>query len=49
MYSSAPWSAGRVIGPPRQTRTASGAGPSTAKASLATTPMPDARVWLPKV
>src|SRR5882672_12148206 len=42
--SSAPRTADRVAGPPRQTRTASGGVPSVAKASLATTPTPVDRV-----
>ncbi|MDH6649234.1 UNVERIFIED_ORG: hypothetical protein M2312_003894 [Rhizobium esperanzae] len=44
MNSRAPCSLSRVIGPPRQTRTASGEAPSTVKASLATTPMPEERI-----
>lgn len=44
MNSRAPCSLSRVTGPPRQTRTASGAAPSTVKASLATTPMPEERI-----
>jgi len=45
MNSSALRTAARSGGPPRQTRTASGGGPSVANASLATTPMPVERMW----
>ena len=45
MNSSAPRTAARSAGPPRQTRTASGGAPSVMNASLATTPMPVERTW----
>ena len=44
MNSRAPRTADRSAGPPRQTRTASGGVPPVANASLATTPIPVARV-----
>src|SRR6266849_6515831 len=45
MNCSAPRTAARSGGPPRQTRAASGGTPCVANASLATTPMPVERMW----